>query len=126
MKKLLFIIPVLFILATGCQKECDQWHEGTNCKTEIRTKFLGTYRGNNSLLGAISIPVTTYGSVNQLWLDGIYCTLTSSTGSFTVPTQTVTRGGSTLTIYGSGIINTNSLMLTTYVNGTYNYFYGIQ
>ena len=126
MKKVILSLCLFTLLITGCQKECDQWHEGTNCKTEVRAKFLGSFTGNNSILGQITIPVTTYGTVNQIWLDGIYGTLTSASGSFTVPLQSVYQGGQSLSIYGSGIVTRNSLTLTTYVNGNYNYFYGIK
>lgn len=45
MKKILLLLLVVTATLSSCKKECAEWYEGEDCKTEMREKFLGGFDG---------------------------------------------------------------------------------
>lgn len=98
---------------------CPTWYEGDNCGQEVRAKFLGTYKGTinaydylhpNGLNGAVTTAFSTHPEGPQyISMDGSYMKiqLTSPSGTFDIPTQSV--GSSTWS--GSGSFSGNSVHL---------------
>lgn len=77
-------VASLFFVSS-CTKTCDEGYEGTDCKTEIRAKFIGQWKGND---------VCTTGPYNNITI-----TLASSTSSVLNVTLTNLGGfGGTETI----------------------------
>lgn len=94
---------------------CDAGYEGSNCSTEMRTKFLGTYYGTMTVGGITqtsAAKITTYnGNVMRVWLDtDLYMEITGST-SVSIPTQILNDGNDTYGVSGTGSLNSNSLQL---------------
>lgn len=115
MKNLLLYALLLFA-ATGCKKECDNWHEGKNCKNEIRQKYYGSYTGTlttaSGTVGVVfDISENLYGP-RFFNLGNYYCEIMDN-GSFLIPSQTVFAGNQIQTIDGGG----------TYSNGEISFYY---
>jgi len=116
-----FFILALFLILSGCKKECDAWHEGKKCDTEVRTQYVGRYfgtliSGGNSQNGYCDIAVNGT-SAQYFLMDGnIDCALTSD-GAFNIPLQSVTiTGGQTAFIEGAGAFNNSTLNYHTNLN----------
>jgi hypothetical protein len=100
---------------------CDNGYEGTDCSTEVRTKFVGTY----SVSGTITCPVSGNGTINNSVL-----TISNSSSDITKIvidfagqlTITATTEGTSLTIEsqsvngftytGNGSISGNNITMT--------------
>lgn len=77
-------VATLFVVSS-CTKTCDEGYEGTDCKTEIRAKYIGQWKGND---------VCTTGPYNNITI-----TLSNSTASVLNVTLTNLGGfGATETI----------------------------
>lgn len=99
---------------------CDDGYEGTDCDTEERAKFVGTYVAS----GTITCPVTGNGtfsaetvtvansatSVTKITIDFAGVLLTATVNGTGVTVDQATIDG--LTYTGSGSINGNTLSLT--------------
>lgn len=151
MKKLINTTLLLACLAgsgfiTSCSKSdsgggtgCPAWYEGTNCETEMREKFYGTYKGTAHEPGGGSFEATLTvsagkGSVQNIhieWLlngqsgnNGkpiVWEVVLNSTNSFDVPTQIIDNNPfnpNSYTDKGSGKLIGNVLTLD-YVNGSH-------
>lgn len=125
MKKVNYML-LLFALLTvsSCTKTCDQWHEGKECKTEIRQQYYGTYSGVNSVSGTTSVTVSEYpGNVARVNLGGIYADLTGG-GTFSIPAQPYSYNGTSYIVNGNGSFTNKTLTQTIYINGNISYFTG--
>lgn len=138
-KLLLLSLSFGALALTGCKDECDDvvcqnggtcnegicacatGYEGTECATETRAKFLGTYNVSESCESGnytFSLTVTTSSTgvrnviINNFYDIGIAVNATVSGNSLNIPNQTVTSGGTALTISGSGQITGNILTMT--------------
>lgn len=102
------ILPLLFIIAaslSACQKECDAFHEGKGCKSEVREKYIGQYNGGVSRPGTAFIGIFEIkkgnGGAESLDFNGAQGELTSS-NTFEVSYQPITVNGSNGQIQGYG------------------------
>jgi hypothetical protein len=114
------------ITMTSCTKDktCDLGYEGSDCKTEERTKFLGTWTAAD-VTGSTSIPysvaVVSGTAINAITIantfsgsffaNPINATVTSST-AFNIPEQTP-DSGSDYKVKGDGT-NSNGKIAITY------------
>lgn len=136
MKKIfaLFLTAATFTAVTtmsSCTKTCDAGYEGSDCKTEIRSKYTGTYKvsgtaTNTSGTAPITdLIVTVANSSSSVTKFNLSYTLGGDTyslvgdlddnGSFTIASQTA-QG---LTYSGSGSFTTSSMTLNlTEVDGS--------
>ncbi len=117
---------------SSCTKTCDEGYEGTDCKTLIREKFIGQFKGDETCtVGTDNYTVTaTAGSADLLTIvignaynQGFTVTATVSGSSFTVASQSVGSAGSNLA--GTGSISGDGKTLSfsytvTPVTGTAN------
>jgi hypothetical protein len=140
MKVLKFFVVSSILLLSSCAKDpcldvtclndsqcddgtclCADWYEGTDCGTEERVKYYGTYVGAFNVYDADgvliqvnqdSLQVAEGGSINSLDANGMPFVLTTSgSSSFNIPI-TLMDGG----VYqGNGSFNETSLT----VNGTF-------
>ena len=69
------VASIFFV--SSCTKTCDEGYEGDDCKTEIRAKFIGQWKGND---------VCTSGTYNNI-------TITLANGSGSVMNVTLTNLG---------------------------------
>ncbi len=98
---------------------CAAGYEGTNCGTEVRSKFLATYSflescaasGNGN--GTLIITTSSTGALNVILNFGsnLIFNATVSGSQITIPSQTITVNGNALTINGNGQLNGNILTL---------------
>ncbi|MBL7767036.1 MAG: calcium-binding EGF-like domain-containing protein [Chitinophagaceae bacterium] len=98
---------------------CKAGYEGTDCSTLSRTKFIGTYTGNETCTvgtDSYSIQCTTNSDDTKFNIINLYnnspqlTAIASADGnSFTIPSQTVGAG---VTASGSGAITSNSITIT--------------
>ena len=51
------VVLATMVSVTSCTKTCDKGYEGSDCKTEVRTKFAGTYSASDNP-GALVYSVT--------------------------------------------------------------------
>ena len=100
---------------------CATGYEGTNCETEIRAKFLGSYNVSESCQSGnytFSMSVTSSSTgvsniiINNFYGIGISVSATINGNSVTIPNQTINDQGLALTISGSGQLSGNILTLT--------------
>lgn len=115
--------PILMMAAfaamltiTSCEKTCDAGYEGSDCKTQIRTKYYGTYKvsgtavngGGSATITDLLVTVSASSTTNVqdfnitfvLGGDSYLLKGTLKDGSaFTVPSQTA--NGNTYTGSGS-------------------------
>lgn len=137
----LFSLALSFVALalTGCKDECKDvvcqnggtceegiclcatGYEGTNCETEIRAKFLGSYTVSESCQSgnySFSLSITSSSAgvsniiINNFYDIGINVSATINGNSVTIPNQTINDGGVALTISGSGQLSGNILTLT--------------
>ncbi len=104
---------------SSCTKTCDEGYEGTDCKTLIREKFVGQFKGPETCtVGTDNYTVTITGSsanvlnivIANAYNQGFTVTASVSGSSFTVAEQTVGSAGSKL--QGSGSISGDGKNLT--------------
>ena len=123
----LFLLSLSFgaLVLTGCkdewQTEEDKIMLETTLAEETRAKFLGTYNVSESCESGnytFSLTVTTSSTgvrnviINNFYDIGIAVNGTVTGNSLNIPNQTVTSGGTALTISGSGQITGNILTMT--------------
>ena len=102
---------------------CADGYEGTTCQTEQRAKFLGSFSVNESCtsgnytytssvntssVSVSNIVVTNFGDYSV----SVAATVDDNGSSITIANQTVTIGGASASIQGSGQINGNILTIT--------------
>ncbi len=137
------LLPFLLATATflgGCKKDpckdvtclnggscddgvcaCAAGYEGSNCGTETRAKFIGSYSGSFSCPGGnstIQLTVTNSSSAatNVVFSDGADTWIgTVSGSSVNIATQSISGG---TTISGSGQLAGNILTLSLNLSGT--------
>mgnify|MGYP003342866290 CR=1 FL=1 len=103
---------------TSCTKTCDTGYEGSNCKTEVRAKYLGNFNGTESCTtGTSTIAVnviTVAGDVTKVTFFNLYGAGFNTTGTvqadgtITIATQTFGTGS----ISGSATINAGKVKVT--------------
>lgn len=114
-----FLLAALAILSlASCSKDdkCDDWHTGTDCKTEKRTQYLGKYTGTVSFQGdnyGANMTITAGTAINELIADGaVKFTLTDkNSGTFSIAAGTPVNGLVCKSGCG-GSFNGNTLTLT--------------
>ncbi len=103
---------------TSCTKTCDPGYEGSDCKTEIRAKFIGQFQGPETCtVGTDNYTVTITRSSSdalKIVFTNVYnqaytATATVDGSSFTVESQTVATN---VTVSGTGTISGNTLTFT--------------
>ena len=116
------LLSLMFILSVGlnsCTKECEEWYEGDDCKTEVRAKFFGVYAGtattNGQSANAQTQVSTSTSGINSfsisLTTGEITATLSSKEGTFSIPLQNIYYQGTTSQIEGSGSFNGNQMIM---------------
>jgi hypothetical protein len=123
MKKL-FFIALLFTLFSACKKECDSYHTGSNCQTEKRILYFGTYYG--STVGGVvtSFTVSTVaGDASKVSIDGAVAKFTSLP-NFNIDLQTIYINGVAHSISGSGFFSQNSILMNFIFDGHSDSFSG--
>lgn len=128
MKKLLILSALFLFTLVGCQKDCDQFHEGDKCETEIRNSYYGVYSGYltqpSGVINATTTVISGGSDATKIKFGGISATLTNR-NSFTIPYQVVFYGGQSATVSsGSGTITTNSISYSFIGDGAYFSFVG--
>jgi hypothetical protein len=123
----LFAVLTLFIFS--CKKECSQWYEGKDCKTEIRQKYYGTYTGTRTIVletgtsiennTQIVLGENTKGAQfltdigNNIYLEiknkQEYGLPADSSPQLRVASQDLNVNGTTYTVFGTGSLNDNTL-----------------
>ena len=118
---------------SSCTKTCDAGYEGSDCKTEVRTKYFGSYKvsgnavvtgGGSDVISDLIVTVTTASAdvqkFNFSYVIGgdnyqLTGTLNENGTAFTVPSQTA-QG---LNYTGSGSFTTTSMsVLLTETDGS--------
>ena len=124
-------LAVVMTIAS-CTKTCDTGVEGSDCKTEMRTKFLGSWTASDSCVVSATtgapVPYIIINNSTGLSSDLPSFNITnvanagvtvrakiSNSTSFTIPSQTVAYGASTVNVSGDGSISNNNMT----VNVTY-------
>ena len=127
MRKAIFILSVLFIVTlSSCIKKCDEWHEGTKCNSEIRSKYYGTYSGNLTGVGSTHTDVSEYpGQPNRVYIGVMSATLTDET-NFTIPIQVINISGVAYTANGAGYFSTNGILYNYDLNNQPYSFVGFK
>lgn len=123
MKKIFNSFLVVAVMASvasisSCTKTCDLGYEGSNCKTEVRAKYLGNFNGSEACTSGtstIAVNVLTVTSdVTKVTFSNLYGAGFNTTGtvqadgSITIATQTFGTGS----ISGSGAINAGKVKVT--------------
>lgn len=123
MKKIMFILAVIAMMAAGCKDElqCGDWEEvsGDRC-VEMREKFYGTYVGtttislNGSQTTLTETKLKAYpGDAQRFYIDDLKAELRSST-TFEIPLQNVYDAQLGLVSFeGNGSLNGNQLVYNT-------------
>lgn len=86
------------VSVSSCTKTCDAGFEGTDCKTEMRTKFLGDWKGTD---------VCTTGTYSNITITNS----SASSSNLTISIKNIGGFGATEIISGT-ISTTNSSQLT--------------
>jgi len=138
--KLVLGLAVVAFTATGCKKdeckdkncghgtcvdgtcECSAGYEGSECGTEQRTKFIGSYTGTFSCSGGspgtvnMTISSSSTGVDKVVMTDGFDTWVCSVSGSsITIANQTLSGGA---TLQGSGQLVGTQLTLNLNISGT--------
>ena len=137
----LFSLALSFVALalTGCKDECKDvvcqnggtcdegtclcatGYEGTNCETEVRAKFVGSYSVQESCQSGnytFSMSVTSSSTgvsniiINNFYDIGISVSASITGNSVTIPNQTINDQGVAFTVSGSGQLSGNILTLT--------------
>ena len=134
MKKAILFLFAASVLFSGCKKECGIGYEGSNCKTEVRTKFYGFYTGavtqNNTAYNGYYEIAASGTDANKFEIGPFVATLQNNDGTFTIASQTVNLSGLAYTATGNGAVTGTQLnMLYNWErNGivTQGYFTGVK
>lgn len=139
--KLLLFVAVLAIPFAGCKEEdpcegvtclnggtcadgscdCPAGYTGSNCGTEVRAKFIGTYNVTEACTSGnytytMSATASSSGILNIVFSNfaGVGATInaTANGNSLTIPNQTVDVSGVSATFSGSGQIAGNILTIS--------------
>jgi len=114
------VVAVMASVATisSCTKTCDLGYEGDNCKTEVRTKYVGAFNGTESCTSGtstVSVTVTTVaGDVTKVNFSNLYGATFNTTGTvqadgtITIANQAFGTGQ----ISGSATINAGKVKVT--------------
>ncbi len=117
------MIGALAFSITSCTKTCEPGYEGSDCKTEVREKFIGAFQGdeicgtgNDNYTITIAKPGTE--DVLKVTFTNVYNQALTAVGtvdgsSFTVESQTVAVG---ITVSGSGSVSGSNLTFTYSIN----------
>lgn len=125
MKKIFNSFVIVAMMAavgttSSCTKTCDAGYEGDNCKTEVRTKYLGNFNGTevSTLAGTSQVAVnilTVPSDVNKVTFNNLYDAgfntsgTVQSDGTINIPSQT----------FGTGQISGNAVIASGKVKVTY-------
>ncbi len=81
MKRILTTVMIIAAFAgmttiTSCTKTCDPGYEGTDCKTEVRAKYLGNYNASESKNGGTAYSysgsvLTSSSNVQEIYINRI-------------------------------------------------------
>lgn len=97
-------VAVLAALTTisSCTKTCDLGYEGDNCKTEVRTKYLGNFNGTESCTSGNSTiavnAITVANDVTKITFSNLYNAgfnttgIVQADGSITISNQSFGTG----------------------------------
>lgn len=118
-KPFMMMATVAGILAvSSCTKTCDEGYEGSDCKTEVRAKFLGNYHGTeqctagndeyNVVIAASSTDVVKV-TISNVYNQGFTATASVSGSSLTIESQTVVSG---VVVSGTGSVSGDGKNLT--------------
>ena len=111
MKKIFNSFLIVAVIASvasisSCTKTCDAGYEGSDCKTEVRAKFVGTYKVSGTIVT---------GGVSTAFADQ---TLTIATSSANLQNILLTFGGATVTASTTG---TTMTIASQVINVNYTY-----
>lgn len=115
-----FAAMTAMVSVSSCTKTCDAGYEGSDCKTEVRSKIVGTYsvsetcsttgpasysvtisKSSSDVLKVLIVPFGGYPALTgTATVDGTAVTVTAQTvGSYTFNgTGTIVNGGSSLSM----------------------------
>lgn len=113
------------VTMTSCTKDktCDVGYEGSDCKTEVRAKFLGTWNANDktgtSTTLVYTVPVSTGSSLSTILIGNKFSddffdnniTANVSGTTFTIPEQTP-DGAAGYKVKGEGSITNGKITIT--------------
>ena len=126
MKKLFYSVVVAAALATGlnsCTKTCDPGYEGSDCKTEVRAKYVANYLVSGTDTDGdtyTNIPVEITASSTDVqkvlikWDNALTFSGEVGDTKITIPSQTVSGA----TFSGQATLNGSTLTLQIVVAGT--------
>ena len=126
MKKLFYSVVVAAALATGlnsCTKTCDPGYEGSDCKTEVRAKYVANYLVSGTDTDGdtyTNIPVEITASSTDVqkvlikWDNALTFSGEVGDTKITIPSQTVSGD----TFSGQATLNGSTLTLQIVVAGT--------
>lgn len=129
MKKLFYSVVVAAALATGlnsCTKTCDPGYEGSDCKTEVRAKYVANYLVSGTDTDGdtyTNIPVEITASSTDVqkvlikWDNALTFSGEVGDTKITIPSQTVSGA----TFSGQATLNGSTLTLQIVVAGTGGY-----
>ncbi|MCW3127127.1 MAG: hypothetical protein JWO03_2785 [Bacteroidetes bacterium] len=143
MKKLVSFLTATALVVTlmttsSCTKTCDAGYEGSDCKTQVRTKFVNTYTASETKNAGTPYTYPTSITAGTSATDITQVIITKitgqnlGTGGFFTNYVTGTVSGSTLTIAnqspdgdgyyitGSGTITGTTVALTYSISGPNN------
>ncbi|MBK7147848.1 MAG: hypothetical protein IPH78_03265 [Bacteroidetes bacterium] len=102
----------------SCTKTCDLGYEGDDCKTEVRTKYLGAFNGTESCTtgnSTIAVNITSVASdVTKVNFNNLYGAAFNNTGTvqadgdITIANQTFGTGQ----ISGSATVDAGKVKVT--------------
>jgi len=119
--QILGVVAIGLFSFSSCEKECDPGYEGSDCKTEMRTKFLATYTvggtsvcdvtGSDTFSNISLVVGPSASSVTKITIvvAGVFnLTATVDGTAFTIDPST----SGVFSYTGSGSINGSNLSLT--------------
>jgi len=127
----LFLIGSIALVNVGCNEECDEWHEGDDCKSEVRTKYYGIYTGTFPGPGGLpkQVLVSEYPEdIQRLNIVvpynnnmTLYLEYTPQSGSFTIPSQTIVYSEQVSSRFsGMGNFNGDELYFSLTIEDIFN------
>lgn len=123
------VVATSLMMTQSCtDKVCDAGYEGSDCKTEVRTKFIGSWRGNETCTtGTDLYTITVTGSssdvvkinISNIYNQNLTGYATVDGTSFDIPSQTVGTGASgNITASGTGSLTGDSLTVAYTVSSS--------
>ena len=123
MKKIFNSFLIVAMIASvasisSCTKTCDAGYEGSDCKTQIRAKFIGQFQGPETCtVGTDNYAITIANSstdIIKITITNVYnqtfvATATVDGSTFAVANQTV---ATCVTVEGTGTLSGNTLTFT--------------